>query len=308
MAVRNSLKAGLSILFCVLLMAAPANAGSEGFVDLYLGAAGNCERGRQRLREHVLGDDVRGGLDRSHLLDGVRRTVRRVAPDVQLDRPGRWTWGTFQADGPGVDITGFPMTLLLALRAPLFPTPDRPGGRLQPYAMAGVSFYITDISVRLDGMGGSSFQSSWPWPNTYKDTVVGPYLAAGLAWQPMKSLAIFGEYRYTSFDVDFDTTNSFILPTANGRVETTIRSDRLLFGLSYRFGADAPRRDFDHPTLPARTISQNGSLDTLNAEVPLLEASAASSPGVKAFSTESGPSLRVRRFLLKSLVRRKIRM
>jgi opacity protein-like surface antigen len=106
--------------------------------------------------------------------------------------------------------------------------------------MAGVSFYITDITARLDGMGGSSFQSSWPWPSTYTDWVVGPYLAAGLAWQPTNHLAIFGEYRYTSFDVDFDTTNSFLFPTANGRVETTIRSDRILFGISYRFGADAP--------------------------------------------------------------------
>jgi opacity protein-like surface antigen len=73
--------------------------------------------------------------------------------------------------------------------------------------------------------------------------VYGPYLAAGLAWQPTKSLAIFGEYRYSSFDVDFDTTNSFLFPTANGRVETTIRSDRILFGLSLRFGADTPLKE-----------------------------------------------------------------
>jgi opacity protein-like surface antigen len=151
--------------------------------------------------------------------------------------------GYFHADDHGVDITAFPMTLLLALRAPLFPTLDRPGGRLQPYAMAGASFYITDISVRLDGMGGSSFQSSWPWPTTYKDPVVGPYLAAGLAWQPTRSLAIFGEYRHTGFDVDFDTTNSLFFPTANGRVDTTIRSDRILFGISHRFGANAPGKE-----------------------------------------------------------------
>ena len=66
--------------------------------------------------------------------------------------------GYIRADGPGVDIDAFPFSLLLALRAPLFPTPDRPGGRLQPYAMAGVSFYIVDISARVGGMGGSSFR------------------------------------------------------------------------------------------------------------------------------------------------------
>jgi len=43
--------------------------------------------------------------------------------------------------------------------------------------------------------------------------------------------------------VDFDTTNSFLFPTANGRVDTTIRSDRILFGISYRFGADTPGKE-----------------------------------------------------------------
>jgi len=45
--------------------------------------------------------------------------------------------------------------VLSALRVPLFPTTDRPGGMVQPYAMAGVSFYITDVSIQLDGMGGT---------------------------------------------------------------------------------------------------------------------------------------------------------
>ena len=242
MTVRKPLLVVHSILLCVLLIAAPANAGSEGFVDLYLGAAGNWSA------------DVNVSETTSAGKTSAAATIDLTSSTAVGLRDGAWhptyDWigmgidlGYFQADGPGVDITAFPMTLLLALRAPLFPTADRPGGRLQPYAMAGASFYITDITVRLDGMGGSSFQSSWPWPNTSKDMVVGPYLAAGLAWQPTKHLAIFGEYRYTSFDLDFDTTNSFLFPTANGKVETTIRSDRILFGISHRFGADAPAKE-----------------------------------------------------------------
>ena len=167
--------------------------------------------------------------------------------------------GYIRADGPGVDIDAFPFSLLLALRAPLFPTPDRPGGRLQPYAMAGVSFYIVDISAQVDGMGGSSLKGSWPVLGGSGDKVWGPYLAAGLAWQLARNLAIFGEYRYTKFDVGFDTTNSIILPTMNGRVDTTVTSDTLLFGLSFRFGekksgADisdhSPRKDEQPERLP----------------------------------------------------------
>lgn len=236
MAVRKSLAVLHSTLFCVLLMAAQANAAAEGFIDLYVGQARNSKA------------DVSVSETRSSGTTSAAASIDLSSSTEFGARFGVWhstyNWvglgldlGYSHASGPGVEITAFPMSILLALRAPLFPTPERPGGRLQPYAMAGVSFYITDITVGLNGMGGSSSQSSWPWPNTYNDKVVGPYLAAGLAWQPTKSLAIFGEYRHTSFDAGFDTTNSIFWPTANGRVDTTVRSDRLLFGISHRFGA-----------------------------------------------------------------------
>ena len=243
MAVHTPFKVVYSTLFCVLLIAAHGNAWAEGFFDLYVGVTKNNKADVSVSETTSSGTaSARASIDLSSSTEfGVRfgiwgdNTYNWVGLGMDL--------GYLQADGPGVDITAFPMTLLLALRAPLFPTPDRPGGRLQPYVMAGASFYITDISVRLNGIGGSSYQVSWPWPTTYKDPVVGPYLAAGLAWQPTRSLAIFGEYRYTKFDVEFDTTNSFLFPTANGRVDTTVRSDRILFGISHRFGAATPAKE-----------------------------------------------------------------
>jgi opacity protein-like surface antigen len=242
-AVSKSLKIVHSTLFCLLLIAAHGNAWAEGFLDLYVGVAKNHE-----ADVGVSETTSSGTTSAAASIDLTSSTEFGVRFGAWGDNTYNWVGlgmdlGYFHADGPGVEITALPFTLLLALRAPLLPTADRPGGRLQPYAMAGVSFYITDITVQLDGMGGSSFQSSWPWPTSYKDPVVGPYLAAGLAWQPMKGMAIFGEYRYTSFDVDFDTTNSLFFPTMNGTVETTIRSDRILFGVSYRFGADTPVKE-----------------------------------------------------------------
>lgn len=116
--------------------------------------------------------------------------------------------------------------------------------------MAGVTFYIIDISVHLDGMGGSSFQGSWPFPGSSGDTVLGPYLAAGLAWQPATNLAIFGEYRYSSFHVGFDATNSVFFPTMNGRVDTTVKTDHILLGFSVRFGEKKSGQEIsDHPPL-----------------------------------------------------------
>jgi hypothetical protein len=235
MAVRKLLMVVHSTLFCVLLIAAQGNALAEGFFDLYVGVTKNNKADVSVSETTSSGTtSAAASIDLSSSTEfGIRfgawhPTYNWIGMGMDL--------GYLHAEAPGVDINAFPMTILLALRAPLFPTPERPGGRLQPYAMAGVSFYVTDVSVHLDGMGGSSNQFSWPWPNTSVDKVVGPYLAAGLAWQPTKCLAIFGEYRYTSFDVDFDTTNSLFFPTMNGRVETTVRSDRILFGISHRFG------------------------------------------------------------------------
>jgi hypothetical protein len=242
-AVCKPLKIAHSTLFCLLLIAAHGNAWAEGFFDFYAGIAKN-----NTADVSVSETTSSGTTSAAASIDLSSSTEFGIRFGVWGDTTYNWVGmgidlGYLHADGPGVDITAYPFTLLLALRAPLFPTPEIPGGRLQPYAMAGVSFYITDISVQLNGIGGSSNQMSWPWPSTSVDKVYGPYLAAGLAWQPTKSLAIFGEYRYSSFDVDFDTTNSFLFPTANGRVETTIRSDRILFGLSLRFGADTPLKE-----------------------------------------------------------------
>jgi len=240
------LKISHPTLFFVLLIAANGTAWAEGFFDLYVGVTKN-NKADVRVSETTSS----GTTSTAASIDLSSSKEFGVRFGAWGDAMYKWVGmgidiGYLHAEGPGVDINALPFTLLLALRAPLFPTPEIPRGRLQPYAMAGVSFYITDVSVQLNGMGGSSNQMSWPWPNTSVDKVYGPYLAAGLGWQATKGLEIFGEYRYSSFDVGFDTTNSWILPTANGRVDTTIRSERILFGISYRFGADASKKEA-HP-------------------------------------------------------------
>jgi opacity protein-like surface antigen len=84
-------------------------------------------------------------------------------------------------------------------------------------------------------MAASASQMGWPLPGGDLDLLTGPYFAAGLALQPATHFALFGEYRYTSFDMGFDTTNSPLFPTMNGRVDTSLDTDHFLVGLSYRF-------------------------------------------------------------------------
>ena len=244
MAARRLPIALLSTLPCLFLIVAQSNARAEGFLDLYLGTAGNW-----RADASVSETTSSGTTSATATIDLPSTTEFGI-------RIGAWVpaynWfgmgidlGYSRAESSGAKIRAYPMSLFLALRAPLFPTSEISGGRLQPYAMGGLSFYITDLSVEIDGLGGSSSQISWPMPysGNSTDKVFGPYLAAGLAWQPTKRFALFGEFRHTSFDVGYDTANAFLFPTATGRVDSTVRADRVLLGISYRFETDAPQRD-----------------------------------------------------------------
>jgi hypothetical protein len=222
-------------LVCILLIFSPVKSWAEGFLDVY-------------------GGPSIGGTADVRVSESTSSGTRSAQTSIDLSsaaafgiRAGVWlptyNWigfgmdvGYLKADGPGVSIDAFPLSLLLALRAPLFATPERPGGRLQPYVMGGISFYVIDASVQYNGMGGSTLKGSWLFGSSGpSDYEAGPYLAAGLAWQPAANVAVFAEYRYSHFDFGFDTTNSYILPTANGHVDTSVTTRYLLFGVSYRF-------------------------------------------------------------------------
>jgi opacity protein-like surface antigen len=220
-------------LVCILLIFSPVKTWAEGFLDVY-------------------GGPSIGGTADVSVSERTSSGTRSAQASIDLSsaaafgiRAGAWfptyNWiglgmdfGYLKADGPGVSIDAFPLSLLLALRAPLFATPDRPGGRLQPYAMGGISLFCAmDASVQYDGMGGSTFKAYSPLDSS-APVKAGPYLAAGLTWAPSVNIAVFAEYRYSRFNMGFDTTNSYILPTANGHVDTSVTIRYLLFGVSYR--------------------------------------------------------------------------
>jgi hypothetical protein len=229
------------ILACLLLIFTGVNAGAEGFLDLYGGPVINGTA------------DVRVSETSSFHTNSASASVDLTSMAFGA-RVGVWhptyTWiglgldtGYLKANGPGVDIDAFPLSFLLALRAPLFATPELPGGRLQPYVMAGLSVYLVDVTVDVGGMGGSSLQGGSSFYGASGDAVLGPYLAAGLAWQPAKNLAVFCEYRHLNFDVGFDTVSSYFFPTVVGTVDTSVKADYILFGLSYRFMDNIPAKE-----------------------------------------------------------------
>lgn len=220
------------ISFLLIFIRVSAWAGAEGFLELY---GGPFLKGSADVRVSETTSSGTTSADGSIELSsasafGLRASVWHPTYNwigIGMDA------GYLTMKGPGVDITALPLSFLLALRVPLFATPEIPSGRLQPYGMAGVSFYSIDASVQFSGVGGSTLKGNWLFGSS-GPTEVGPYLAAGLAWQLARNFALFGEYRYTTFDVAFDTTNSFLFPTANGHVDTTVTTQYILFGISYR--------------------------------------------------------------------------
>lgn len=173
-----------------------------------------------------------------------------ISPDSSLDAgvrvrfwgdKHRWFGGGVElgyseVHGAGFDMDVLSLPLFLAFRAPLLATPNIPGGRLQPYALVGIAIYLPDATVDLGGDGGGSSPCCLSLIGGGCDNDEGgPYLVAGLAWQPWKTTALFAEYRSTVFSFGYETSQGFLFQTGEGRVDVDINTDHLLIGLSWRF-------------------------------------------------------------------------
>ena len=233
----------LLVLACFFLSVISGNARSEQFIDVYGGRAISSHADvsvSETTSSGTTSAEVSGELSSSGAfgvrLGGWFPTYDWLGLGMDL--------GFLRAQGSGLDAKIFPLSLFLAVRAPLLATYKVPSGRLQPYAMGGLTIALVDISAEVDGMGGSSMKGCLPIGyGGCGNKVLGPYLAGGLAWQPIRNMALFAEYRYTHFSVDFETTNSFIFPTVRGNVDASVSINHLLFGISYRFdkpGAGPP--------------------------------------------------------------------
>jgi hypothetical protein len=123
----------------------------------------------------------------------------------------------FEADSEKVDFEIVPFSILLMLRWPLLISDDYPHGKIQPYLGGGPSIIYYDMSVDFR-----------PWD-----------FRAGLLWQFHSNFGIFGEYRYTHYEINYkDETEEWILgyePRTRLKVDTTLDTHHFLTGISFRF-------------------------------------------------------------------------
>jgi Outer membrane protein beta-barrel domain len=114
---------------------------------------------------------------------------------------------------------------LLRLRYPLFPSAEYPNGRLQPYFAGGPALFITNVT------DAGHFT---PNGQSHTLTPLGAKISAGLTWHITPLIGIFGEYRFTYFNVTpvFTSTS----PPATAVPQTsTFYSHHLLGGISLAF-------------------------------------------------------------------------
>lgn len=113
-------------------------------------------------------------------------------------------------DGAKNDVV--PTSLLLMLRAPLAASPEFPRGRLQPYFGIGPSLVYSRSEA------GTSRDTSFD---------VGLDSRLGLAWMLTRTIGLFGEYRFSYVQPDYDLNGE--------KVEPEFAVHHLAAGLTFRF-------------------------------------------------------------------------
>jgi opacity protein-like surface antigen len=105
-----------------------------------------------------------------------------------------------------------PISVLLMVRAPLNVTQEFPNGRFQPYLGIGPSLVYS--RAKSGGSSDTSFD-------------VGFDLHLGLTWMVTKTIGLFGEYRFSYAQPDYDLNGT--------KVEPEFIVNHVAFGVTFRF-------------------------------------------------------------------------
>lgn len=227
---------GMALLMLGLLTMVPTLVSAEGFIDLYGGVAST--------------QDADVSVEERSPFFAPAEVSRNVDFDTSITFGGRFGYwfesapwlglaldvSTFQAEGKNVDITLFPVSPLLMVRLPLLTSDEFPKGQLQPYVGVGPGLFISDFEVDFRPTVEEKV-SEWI-------VDVGLDARAGLAWQIHRRFALFGEYRFTHVNLEFEEEGCltfacafvpFAAEATKRTAETTLDTHHFLIGVSFRF-------------------------------------------------------------------------
>jgi opacity protein-like surface antigen len=200
-------------------MTATAPSKETWFVDLYLGGVvpedGNVD-GKASPFGVSISDSAKADYDNTYTAGG---------------RVGFWSPSTpwigcaldvsyFELEADGTETKVLPVSALAVLRYP--------GDRLQPYIGIGAGAFFTDTKVDIQLAGENE---------NFSDTAIdfGLDARAGLAWTLFRRFALFGEYRFTYFEAEYNEKISSSGTETNVDIKTKNKIHYFLLGVSYRF-------------------------------------------------------------------------
>ncbi len=193
-----------------VVVSLPASVRAETFLEIYGGGAFPADTdttisgpGFVSVGESPYKDSFVVGGRAGHYFEGL--PWLGIALDVSyfkadIDVP----------DGAQNDVV--PISVLLMLRAPLLRTPSFPYGRLQPYLGIGPSLVYSRSEA------GSARDTSFD---------PGFDFRLGLTWMLTRTVGLFGEYRFSYVQPDYDLGGE--------QVEPEYSVNHLAVGLTFRF-------------------------------------------------------------------------
>jgi opacity protein-like surface antigen len=200
-------------------MTATAPSKETWFVDLYLGGVvpedGNVD-GKASPFGVSISDSAKADYDNTYTAGG---------------RVGFWSPSTpwigcaldvsyFELEADGTETKVLPVSALAVLRYP--------GDKLQPYIGVGAGVFFTDTKVDIQLAGENE---------NFSDSAIdfGLDTRAGLAWKVFRRFALFGEYRFTYFEAEYNEKISSSGTETNVDIKTKNKIHYFLLGVSYRF-------------------------------------------------------------------------
>jgi len=201
----------VALVLLAVTVSVPGPACAEMFLDLYGGGAfpldsdttisgpGYVIIGQSPYKESfVVGGRVGYYFDRGVPWLGLALDVSYFKADIDVPN--------------GAENDVVPISLLLMMRAPFARSPEFPRGRFQPYVGIGPSF------VYSKSKSGTASDTSFD---------IGFDLRLGLTWMLTRNIGLFGEYRFSYVQPDYDLNGE--------HVEPEFSVNHLAAGLTFRF-------------------------------------------------------------------------
>jgi opacity protein-like surface antigen len=222
----------LGITALAVLAALPGRASAGWFLDVYAGYAVFESQaitfGSDRLKNVEYESSPVFGGRAGYFFDelgflGIALDASYFRQDIDTQVVTSTARGRLSLANTDLSLTAIGLDVIV--RVPLYRSPERPLGLLQPYVTVGPTLFFVNADD-TSNFGPPNDQSPHRTSGGFK-------VGTGLAWQFHRALAVFAEYRflYTTTELQFRSST----PGVNTPVNVDTYTNQVVGGISVRF-------------------------------------------------------------------------